>query len=163
MRRRMQNRPFRPADAEALTHVFYDAVHQVAAQYYSPEQIAAWVPERPPAERYLARGADGRLILVAADEADRPVAYVDLEADGHIDHLFCRPEQAGRGVTGALYAALEAEARARGLSRLYVEASEPAKRFFLRQGFSVVTRRDFEVRGVPIHNWAMEKRLDAPA
>lgn len=146
-------------DAEALTHVFFDAVQGVASRHYSPAQIRAWVPERPSVERYEARLTDGRLLLCAVDDEDRPVAYVDLEADGHIDHLFCRPEWAGRGVTAALYAALEASARQRGLERLYVEASEPARRFFLKQGYSVVRRRDFEVRGTPIHNYEMEKRL----
>jgi putative acetyltransferase len=155
----MQVRRFRPDDAEALTHVFFDAVHHVASQYYSEAQIHAWVPARPPVERYLARGADGRLLLVMVDEADRPVAYVDLEADGHIDHLFCRPEHAGKGVTGVLYAAMESAAREQGLARLYVEASEPAKRFFLKQGFRLVRRHDFERNGVPIHNYDMEKRL----
>ena len=34
-----------------------------------------------------------------------------------------------------------------------------ARRFFLRRGFVVVARRDFEVAGTPIHNYAVEKRL----
>ena len=45
------------------------------------------------------------------------------------------------------------------MPRLYVEASELARRLFLRKGFTVVTRRDFAVGGVMIHNYAMEKRL----
>jgi putative acetyltransferase len=40
-----------------------------------------------------------------------------------------------------------------------VEASEPARRFFLKHGFSELHRRNFEIGGVPIHNYAMEKRL----
>jgi putative acetyltransferase len=59
----------------------------------------------------------------------------------------------------ALYAALEAEARARSLPRIHVEASEPARRFFLRRGFVLVARRDFEIAGVAIHNFVMKKRL----
>jgi putative acetyltransferase len=100
-------------------------------------------------------------LLVAVDDADTPMAYGDLEADGHIDHLFCRPDRTRSGVSVALYEAIEALARHQGLVRLYVEASEPALRFFERRGFMVLGRRDFTVRGVMIHNYRMEKRLAA--
>jgi putative acetyltransferase len=121
--------------------------------------VKAWAPEVPDPARFAARAADGRTVLVAVDGEDAPLAYGDLEPDGHIDHLFCRPDAAGTRVAVALYAAIEAEARARGLARLHVEASEPARRFLLKQGFVLIARRDFEIGGVAIHNFAMEKRL----
>lgn len=46
-----------------------------------------------------------------------------------------------------------------GARRLHAEASETARPVFERAGFSVTARRDFEVAGVPIHNWAVEKSL----
>jgi GNAT superfamily N-acetyltransferase len=98
-------------------------------------------------------------VLVAVDDDDAPLAYGDVEGDGHIDHLFCRPDVAGTGVTAALYAAIEAAARARGIGLIYVDASEPARRFFVKQGFALVRRHDFEISGVAIHNFEMEKRL----
>ena len=64
-----------------------------------------------------------------------------------------------RGTAAALYAVLESHARKTGLTRLYTEASEAARRFFLKRGFVVTQRRDFSLRGVMIHNYAMEKRL----
>jgi hypothetical protein len=45
------------------------------------------------------------------------------------------------------------------LARIYMEASEAARRFFLRRGFEVLERRDLLIGEVPIHNFAMEKRL----
>jgi putative acetyltransferase len=152
-------RRFRRDDAPALARLFHDAIHQIAAAHYTPEQVRAWSPLVPPAERFEARGADGRTLLVAIDGDDRPLAYGDVEADGHIDHLFCRPDAAGTGVTDALLDALEAAAVERGITRLHVEASEPARRFFERRGFTLLHRRDFELGGVPIHNYAMEKSL----
>ena len=137
-------RPYRPDDAPALAALFHAAVHGIAGNHYSQAQVNAWSPAVPDPERFRRRGADGRLLLVAVDSADAPLAYGDVEADGHIDHLFCRPDAAGRGVTAALYAALEQGARERGIARLYTEASEPARRFFLKQGFAERTRRDFE-------------------
>lgn len=158
---RMHIRAFRSEDAPALARIFHAAVHQVAGLHYSPEQVNAWAPVAPDSERFLERGADGRILLVAADDSDRPLAYGDLEANGHIDHFFCRPDVAGTGVASALYDQLEAAAGDLGIGRLHVEASEPARRFFLRKGFVLLERRDFTLGGVAIHNYAMEKRLDA--
>ena len=153
-------RPFRPADATALASLFHAAVHEIAARHYSPAQIAAWAPAVPDPVRFLARGTDGRILLVAEAADGSSLAYGDVEADGHIDHLFCRPDAAGTGVTATLYAALEAAAVAQGIARLHTEASEPARRFFEKRGFTVDQRRDFELAGVPMHNYAMHKRLE---
>ena len=153
----MRVRPFRPSDASTLAAIFFDAIHKIARIHYSEEQVRAWAAAPPPPERYIDRSRDGRILLIAVDDADKPVAYGDVEADGHIDHLFCSPDAAGTGATSFLYDHIEAAARRRGLKRLYVEASEPARRFFLKHRFIVLARRDFEVSGVPIHNFAMEK------
>ena len=98
-------------------------------------------------------------MLVAVNEREEPVAYGDVEMDGHIDHIFCSPEVAGTGVSAILYSALEAAARAQDIGRLYVEASEPAQRFFLKRGFMTTERNDFDLNGVAIHNFRMEKKL----
>lgn len=153
-------RPYRDSDAAALAAVFERAVRGIAARDYSPAQIEAWIGPEPRADRFRARMADGRRCWVALDDDDgRVTAFVDLEADGHIDLLFADPEVAGRGVTSDLLDVLERTARNDGLVRLYVEASEAARRFLLKRGYVVERRRDFEIRGVAIHNYAMELRL----
>ena len=101
---------------------------------------------------------DGRIRLVALDR-DRPVAFCDLEQDGHIDLLYCIPEAARRGASRLLYAQIEAYGRRQGLSRFYTEASAMARRFFLRQGFEEIERKDFLIGDTKIHNFAMEKTL----
>ena len=79
--------------------------------------------------------------------------------DGHIDHLFCRPDHAGTGLVTTLYAELEAAAKERGIRALYVEASEPARRFFTKQGFATEARNAFVLNGVDMHNFRMTKQL----
>ena len=155
----MHIRSFRSADAPALARIYHAAVHQIGGLRYSPEQVKAWAPAVPDPERFRERSADGRILLVAADEADEPLAYGDLEMNGHIDHLYCRPDVAGTGVTSALYDRLEAAASERGIGHLHVEASEPARRFFLRKGFTVIERREVTLGAVAIHNFAMAKAL----
>ncbi len=152
-------RPFRPDDAEALVALFHASVHGIGVRDYSPEQVRAWSPSPPDPERFR-RHAQGRQIFVAQDAAGDPLGYGTLEADGHIDHLYCRPDAAGTGVGSALCDAIEAAARGDGISRLYTEASEAARRLLERRGFSVDSRNDFSVNGVAIHNYRMSKAID---
>lgn len=154
-------REFRAGDAPALAALFHAAVHALAARDYTLGQLAAWSPAPPDPRHYLRTASDGRRLLVAAGADDRPLAYADLEPDGHIDHFYCHPDAAGTGVAVALYEALERCAAARGLPGLHTEASAPARRFFERRGFAVEHRCDFEIGGVAIHNYRMTKRLIA--
>ena len=155
----MTIRTFRDADAEAMSSLYRRTVKAIGSRDYNPAQVAVWARLAPTPDRLREYAADGRTTLVAVDDADAPLAFGDLEADGHIHFLYCAPEAAGTGVTAALYGELERRARDAGMARVYAEASEAARRFFLKQGFTVVARRDFEVEGVPIHNYDVEKRL----
>jgi putative acetyltransferase len=152
-------RSYERRDADDVVDVFYRSVHEVALSDYTPEQVNAWLPRRWDAEKEHQRSGDRRLVLVAEGEAGHVVAFIDLEPDGHIDRLYSAPEAAGRGVASRLYDAVEAAARDRGIKRLYTEASELARRFFLRKGFAVLERQDKVLRGVPIHNYRMAKTL----
>ena len=154
----MQIRPFRSCDAAALAALFHASVREGGLLHYSPDQVAAWSPAPPDPAAYHARAAR-HCLLVAVDEADRPIGYGDLRPDGYIDHLYCHPDRIGRGVGGALIAALEAEARRAGLPALWVHASEGARLLLARRGFRLDHRRDFAINGVAIHNFHMVKAI----
>ena len=156
-------RVYDPRDAAALADVFFRSVRQVALSDYTAAQVRAWAPEPRTSEWAHAEASDGRLVLVAANEDDRPVAYIDLEPNGHINRLFRAPEAAGQGIASRLYDAVEAAAREQGITSLFTEASELARRLFERKGFAVVERQDMVIRGVAIHNYRMAKTLDLTA
>jgi putative acetyltransferase len=153
-------RAYAPRDAAGLADVFFRSVRQVALAAYTADQVRAWAPEPRTAEWAHGEAIDGRLVLVAANEDDRPVAYIDLEPNGHIDRLFCAPEAAGQGIASRLYDTVEAAAREQGINSLFTEASELARRLFERKGFAVMERQDLVIRGVAIHNYRMAKALD---
>src|ERR1700736_3548127 len=88
---------YEPKDAAFLAAVFFDAVRTFGLRDYSQAQVEAWAPAMPDPARLEARAKDSRLILVAVNEVDEPIAYGDLELNGHIDHLYCRPEVIGTG------------------------------------------------------------------
>ena len=152
-------RPYRDEDAEAVAAVCAAAIEAIGPRAYSPEQVAAWRARHPGPQRYRDVVADGAEIIVAADEQDEPVAYALLERDGYLDHLYCHPDHTRRGLVDLLLAETEVMARHWGVERLYTEASDLARPAFERTGYSVTHKREFEIDGVPIHNWAMEKPL----
>jgi putative acetyltransferase len=158
-------RPFLPVrsysgtDAALLADLYKRSVEFLGARDYTSAQVDAWAALCPSPERLHGLCSDGRMRLVAVDRTDRPVAFVDLEKDGHIHFLYCAPEAAGTGTASGLYDAMEAAARDIGMTRLYSEASEAARRFFLKKGFVVTAKREFEISGVRIHNYAVEKAL----
>lgn len=152
-------RPYDQRDADDLADVFFRSVRQAALSDYTVAQVKAWLPERPAPVLMHHRASDGRMVLVAVNERNRVVGYIDLEASGHIDHLFCAPEAVGHGVASQLYDATEAAAHQQGINRLFVEASEPARRLFERRGFAVLERQELIRHGVAIHNYRMEKVL----
>lgn len=154
----MPIRPFEPKDAPRWAEIFHRAVHEIASRHYSPAQCAAWSPAPAPAARVAAR-ADRLSIWVAVDAQDVAQGFIELEPDGHIDCFYVAPEAVGQDVGVALYAHLEAAARAARITRLHVEASEAAKGFFLRQGFALDRRRDFDRHGVAMHHYLMHKPL----
>jgi putative acetyltransferase len=155
----MRVRRYQPRDAAALADIFFRSVRQVGCRHYDARQIEAWAPHAGDPCLWNDQAMDGRITMVAVGEDDRPIAYGDLEPNGHIDHLYASPEAVGRGTASAIYDSLERHARALGLSRLYVEASEGALPLFEHKGFTRLRRNDFPLRGVMIHNYFMEKLL----
>lgn len=155
----MKVRNFRPDDAVQLAEILHASVHEIGSKYYTQAQTNAWSPAPVSADEFLARVSDGRSVFVAVDEADKPLGFIELEQDGHIDCFYCHPKSTRMGVGAELYAKLEAAALKHGQTRLNVEASEAAKAFFLNVGFTPIKRREFERNGVKIHNYLMEKAL----
>ncbi len=156
-------RPYRDADADRLAKIMQSAILAIGPSAYSPEQIDAWAGRVPGGERFRERVTAGAAIFIAADTDDVAQAYslleISAEDSGHLDHLYCHPDHTRRGLAEAVLSAAETHAREQSTFRLFTEASELARAAFERAGYVVQHRRDFELDGVPIHNFAMEKLL----
>jgi putative acetyltransferase len=75
-------RLYQAADGEALHAIFVTAVREIGRHHYNDQQILAWAASAPDPSDYTERAQDGRVLLVATDDQDVPIAYIDLEADG---------------------------------------------------------------------------------
>lgn len=80
---------------------------------------------------FLAAGAEGELLAVAGFER--------LGEDSLIRSLAVAPAQRGRGLARALVSAVEAEARAAGVRRLWL-LTNTAEEFFAGRGYSLQAR-----------------------
>ncbi|MEM6477190.1 MAG: GNAT family N-acetyltransferase [Pseudomonadota bacterium] len=152
-------RAFTESDAPALAGLTLAAIRSVGAKAYSPEQVNAWAMRHSGPERFVQRAADGAMITVACDTEGAPVAYALLEPDGHLDMLYCHPDHTRRSLADRLLQGCEDIARVRNLDRLFTESSELARPAFERAGYKVQHRRDFQIEGVAIYNYAMEKTI----
>ena len=153
-------RPYRQDDALALLALTRDTIRRVNSRDYSPAQIAAWASDDIDPVAWAGRFS-GRFVVVA-EEAGRPVGFADLEPDGHIDRVFVSADHQGRGVGRQLLAAVLAEARRAGMTRLFVEVSITARPFFEAQGFAVLVSQVVTLRGVELVNYRMERVLAEP-
>jgi putative acetyltransferase len=154
---KIEIRPYHPDDLETLIDLFNGSVRTIAARDYSPAQIAAWAPEDIDRERWRTRHSSKPAWVAEID--GRPVGFIDLEPDGHLDMLFVHAEFQRRGVASALLAQVERAAVEQGISRIFTEASITAKPFFESRGFRVIKPQTVRWRGQEFLNYRMEKPL----
>lgn len=159
-------RPAREADAAALVRVHARAIRASAGAHYTEDEIDAWTDRARP-ERFLAALRDRVLVVAEAAGADgaRVAGYAQMEPDeGVIEAIYVDPDFQRRGVGTALFAALEGEARERGLPGLVLEATLNSAAFYAAMGCRQECLDHHELApGVRIACVVMDKRLDARA
>jgi putative acetyltransferase len=94
-----------------------------------------------------------------AEENGRLIGFIQYEPPDHIDLTYVHPERQRMGVASALLAALEGEARNRGVTLLNVEASITSRPFFEHHGYVVLTPQIVQACGQDFLNYRMSKRL----
>ncbi len=154
-------RPYAPEDCPAVVALFSRAVHQLGRRDYSEAQVRAWAPGTPDLGRWAT--LLGERETWTAWIGQRLAGFADLEADGHLDHLYVDPDFERRGVARALYEQVVEAAQRKGLARLYTEASITALPAFNRFGFCTIEGQIVHVRGQEFLNFRMARRLDGAA
>jgi putative acetyltransferase len=110
-------------------------------------------------EAFAARLAK-HLTLIATMEGS-PVGFVSLDAPTEIGLLYVHPTVAGQGVGKMLCDAVEKLSASRGVSHLSVDASDTAREFFERRGFTPQQRNSVSVGNEWLSNTTMKKTLAA--
>lgn len=149
---------FEAAEADSLGAIFYDAVHEGAAGFYSLKQRQAWMPMAPSGPKWVYRLAS-QTTLVARNGGE-PVGFMTLDSDGYIDLAFVSPKYQRKGIGGCLYAQIEGLARSAEMARLHSQASYLVRGLFLQSGWTVICEQQVERVGVTLTNFLMEKHLN---
>jgi putative acetyltransferase len=152
-------RPMLPADVPLLAEIFRAAIEELTIDDYSEAQQAAWASAANDEEEFGAK-LSGGLTLVAT-YGGAAVGFASLVDNSRIDMLYVHPAAAGQGAAAMLADALEKLATARGAKEPTVDASDTARGFFEKRGFSERTRNTVTIAGEWLANTTMTKPLAA--
>ena len=153
-------RQLQPTDFVQVVAVYRDAVISQAAGLYSQAQIDAWSEHAghdPGVRMALERGYG----LVSCNPHDPAIieAFALLEPMDRLSLLYCRGRSSRRGHASALLEALEARARAEGLSRLRTEASQLSRPLLSRRGWWIEAEETVIFAGEAFVRWRMIRDL----
>lgn len=156
----MYIRPFTPTDTAAVYQLFYDTVHSINLQHYTPEEVEAWVPSHSPdlqhwQKRFL------RQHTLLAEIKGHLAGFANLEEDGcNIDMVYTHKDFQGLGVATALVDRLEQEVKKNGGNRIQLAASITARPFFEKRGYRLIRANEVLRHGVVLRNFIMEKLVE---
>ena len=150
-------RRYRSNDLTGLIALFRDTVRRINGRDYSQQQVMAWAPDEIDARKWMHR-FDNKVVWVA-DLDGAPVGFVDVARDGLIDMLYVHADHQGVGIASLLLRTIEASAQARGLLRLFTEASITARPFFEHRGFRVIAPQRVMRWAQEFLNYRMDKAL----
>lgn len=153
----MTIRDYTPGDAATLVSIFQAAVLEGSAPAYDTRQRRAWAARLDSAAALHDRLAP-QTCLVAQSEG-RIQGFIALEASGHLDMLFVRPDQRRTGTAGALHDTLLDHAMAAGHAGLSVHASHLARRFLEKRGWTYVRTETVNLHGVTLEHHYMMLQL----
>lgn len=152
------------ADDAAAIHAVHARAVRSTGSHYTVDEREAWVGGRTPAD-YLA-AIRGRHVVVAesVDPPPRVLGFGQLlTTEGLVEAVYVDPDAGRRGIGAALFAALEREARSRGVRALTLDASLNSVPFYRALGFDVdVAGQHPLAPGVMLRCMVMSKPLDVP-
>ena len=143
-------RSYQSSDCEAVTELFFNAVHGVCKKDYPEEALFAWAPANPDLLAWNERLS--RLYTILAFKQNTLVGFESMDLrKNYLDHLFVHEKWQGRGVATILCDQLESK-----VSRpIVTQASITAKAFFEYRGYVVVREQKVCCRGVFLKNYLM--------
>ncbi|MSP45388.1 MAG: GNAT family N-acetyltransferase [Xanthobacteraceae bacterium] len=153
-------RPYLPQDATVLADIFRASVEELTEDDYTPAQQDAWASSADDLEAFAERL--GKHLTLIATVQGLPIGFISLDAPTEIGLFYVHPAAAGQGVGKMLYDAVEKLSSARGTAHLSVAASDTAREFFERCGFTPEQRNTVSVGNEWLSNTTMKKKLGAP-
>jgi putative acetyltransferase len=152
-------RPYLPQDAPMLAEIFRDSIEDLTADDYTPPQQEAWASLADDLEAFASRLGKHLTLIVTLQGS--PVGFISLDGPGEIGLFYVHPAAAGQGAGRMLCDAVEKLSAARGVAHLSVDASDNARAFFERRGFTPEQRNSVLAGNEWLSNTTMKKKLAA--
>ena len=152
-------RPMLPQDVPLLAEIFRAAIEELTTEDYTEAQQEAWAETADDLDAFGERLA-AELTLVATF-GGAAVGFASLADNSRVDMLYVHPAAAGQGAGAMLVDALEKLAAGRGTKEVSVEASDTARGFFEKRGFTAKTRNTVFRAGEWLANTTLVKPLTA--
>lgn len=147
-------RIYQQADHVAIAEIFTRAIHEIAAEYYTAEQLWAWSDRAPNVEHWKKRCELKRPFVYVIES--QVAGFLELDPDGHIDCAYVHPDYQRRGVVTQLANYAVETCFAMNVNRLDVDASICARPLFEKMGFTLIRENLVMIKGVELLNYKME-------
>jgi len=154
--RELTIRRFRESDLDEVCELVRETIDTSYAAVYPPRVIDFFHQYHERAV-VISDAASGHTIVV---HSGGELVATGTRAGTTVRRVFVRAAWQRRGIGQMVMAELEAEAIAAGIERLDLSASLPAKEFYLRLGYEIVSEEDYEVApGQHLEYYEMAKEL----
>lgn len=153
----MKTRLYTRNDLDTVLNLFYENVHHVCKDDYSPEQLSAWAPQEP--DKYRWEASLDKCHTLVCEKNDHVVGFGSIGETGYIDYLYVDYHYLHQGVASLLLEQLEKYAKAKGILYLNTAASLNACPFFEKNGYVVIKEQSVERHGVRLSRYLMEKKI----
>jgi GNAT superfamily N-acetyltransferase len=136
MTAQIEIREARAADAEAATDVLRRSIVELGVLDHrnDPERLASWLSNKQP-DVFRAWVGDPDNKVFVAVRAGAIVGVGSITRGGYIGLNYVAPEARFAGVSRAMLAHLENEARRVGLARVVLTSTATARRFYEAEGY----------------------------
>jgi GNAT superfamily N-acetyltransferase len=152
----MKIRRFQASDLDEVCELVRETIDTSYAAVYPP-RVIEFFHQYHERNVVIADAASGHTIVV---HSGGKLVATGTRAGTTVRRVFVRADRQRRGIGQMVMAELETAALAAGIERLDLSASLPAKEFYLRLGYEVVSEEDYEVSpGQHLEYYEMAKEL----
>ena len=149
-------RRFQASDLDEVCELVRETIDTSYAAVYPP-RVIEFFHQYHERNVVIADAASGHTIVV---HSGGKLVATGTRAGTTVRRVFVRADRQRRGIGQMVMAELETAALAAGIERLDLSASLPAKEFYLRLGYEVVSEEDLEVSpGQHLEYYEMAKEL----
>ena len=129
----MKIRKYRARDLPGISTLFYNTVHNMSAQAYSPQQLDAWAPKIYGSRFWKNRFKRDQVFV--AEEGGTVIGFAAFDRIGYVDGCYVHHQFQHHGVGTALMRRIIIQTRRKAVPKMTAEVGVSALPFYRKMGF----------------------------